>query len=75
MIIKKAIYNNENAAKVDKDNVFINPNTSDSDLIIQNVGASDAGDYICEIKAASQGCTESQIVKLHVLKGKNNFKW
>ena len=55
---------------LNRDNIFINTNTTDGNLIIQRVGAGDEGNYICEIIAANQKCTETQIVKLHI--GKYN---
>ena len=60
---------NYNAGKVNKDNIFINTSISDTDLRFRSVGASDTGDYICEIKAINPNCLETRIVKLHVWPG------
>ena len=67
-------YSEKNKDKIDKSNIFIKPSISDGDLMIRNVRPSDEGDYLCDVKCSDPNSKETQIIKLHVEKGKNKWK-
>ena len=69
-LIRKTEYIKKNKDKIDKDNIFINPRISDTDIIIDSVEAADAGSYICHVKSFESRCEETRIVNLNVETGK-----
>ena len=68
------MYSLKNIEKIDKSNIFIDPTISDGDLMIRNTRTSDEGDYLCDVKCSDPNFKETQIIKLHVEKGKNKWK-
>ena len=69
------MYSLKNIEQIDKSNIFIEPSISDGDLMIRNARPSDEGDYLCDVKCSDPNFKETQIIKLHVEKGKNKWKW
>ena len=67
---QEIIYSKKNIDRIDQKNIFINPNISDSDLIIQNARPSDEGDYVCDVICTNPAFKETRIVKLRVEEGK-----
>ena len=70
-IRSKTTYVQKNADKVDTRNIFIDPEISDNDLIIEKVDLNDAGSYVCQIDTPFPECKETRIVHLHVDGGEN----
>ena len=70
-VLRKTTHSEKNGDKFDKLNIFIDPEISDNDLIIEKVGINDAGSYICQIDTPFPQCKETRIVHLHVDKSKN----
>lgn len=65
-LLKKIIYTSQNIVNIDKENIFINPNVSDTELNILKVERMDAGFYICEVLSPDVSCKQTTIVKLDV---------
>ena len=65
---------NYNKQKIDRENILIDLNVSDSDLWIKKAYVSDQSDYICESKCRNPIYEETSIVSLHVVGKRFYFK-
>ena len=72
-IQKLTTYDEKSRGKFDQANILIDPDFSDTDLIIEKVGIADKGSYTCEVESPYPQCKETRIAHLNVECGKKNI--